>query len=252
MQHIDKINAASHMAFKHIVDPYLQSGNYRYDALSDGDRKSLRSVLRDEQNGMCAYCMRVVPDCLQTTDHIIPKDVSQQEYGEAKNHLGQGLYRNDFIWDKQYNAQSFLLNYYPHSLAYGNLVLACDDCNAYKGQVLIVPSFFKNPTPVRYNDKGRVVIPKSEHFPKDLVTHLNTDTFMKYRCLWNAVKQSGLQVKDVESADNDTKRKNLLSTVQQYITWDGFRTGLMANLDGFVVESNWKVFVSFRWFWGYY
>lgn len=252
MQHIDKTDIAIHTAFKKVVDPYLQRGDFRYDALSTFDRLSLRSVLGDEQKWMCAYCMRVVPDCLQTTDHIIPKDVSQQEYGEAKNHLGQGLYRNDFIWDKMYKAYSGVFHYYPHSLAYGNLVFACDGCNANKERDLIVPSFFKNPTPVRYNDKGRVVIPKSEHFPKDLVTHLNTDTFMKYRCLWNAVKQSGLQVKDVESADNDTKRKNLLSTVQQNITWDGFRTRLMANLDGFVVDSNWKVFVSFRWFWGYY
>jgi len=253
MQHIDKTNAAIHTAFKQVVDPYLQRGDYRYDALSPSDRVSLRSVLDNEQDGMCAYCMRVISVPSQTIDHIIPKDVSEQEFGEARNHLGRGLYRNDFIWDKHYDAQSYMSHYYyPHSLAYGNLVLACDDCNTNKGRHLIVPTFFENPMPVQYNDKGRVVIPKSEHFPRELVAHLNIDTFMKYRCLWSAVKQSGLLVQDVESADDDTKRKYILSTVQQFITWGGFRDKLMANLDGFVVESNWKVFVSFRWFWGYY
>ena len=114
MQHIDKTNNAALTAFKHVVDPYLNNGHYRYEDLNDADRITVRNIFVTEQEGRCAYCMRDVSSPSQTTDHVIPKDVSQQDYGKARRNYGNGLYRNDFIWDKQFSPISFNNNYYPH------------------------------------------------------------------------------------------------------------------------------------------
>lgn len=252
MQHIDKTNNVAHTAFKRVVDPYLIGGHFRYEDLEDVDRVKMRGIFFKEQDGKCAYCMRDVSSPLPTIDHIIPKDVAQQEYGMARKHYGKGLYRNDFIWDKQYTPESFNFMYYPHSLAYGNMVLACENCNSKKDRELIVPTFFKNSIPITYNTNGRVSIPNAEHFPEELTTYLNADTFMRIRCLWNAVKQSGLQVHDVETADDEGKRLAVLNAIQGNITWNGYRTRLMAAPDEFVTDAHWEVFISFRWFWHYY
>ena len=121
MRYIDKTDKQSETAFNAIVNPYVASGRYRYDDLTESDRINLRKIVADEQDWMCAYCMRKLSQA--TSDHVIPKYIDEARYGKALRHMGEGLYRKDFIYDKKYTPHA-VGHYYPHSLAYGNFPTA--------------------------------------------------------------------------------------------------------------------------------
>lgn len=252
MQHIDKNNSVSETSFKAVVDSYITSGCYRYDDISVVDRRKLRGVLGNEQNGMCAYCMKKVDFDEGTSDHVIPKSIPENEYGRARRHLGQGLYRGDFIWDKKYTSSSFPC-YYPHSLAYGNLVFACADCNACKDCDLIRPLFFGNPVDgINYTDKGLLQTAEKDALPQELKTRLNTDLYRYYRCIWRAVKLSGLTVSNLIDADNRNSRKQLLKSIQPYVTDSGLLREIVLGANRFTSDSVWNSLLRFQWFWDYY
>lgn len=250
MRHIDKTNIAFKSRFEAIVDPCIQNGHYRYDDLADADRIALREVLRDEQDSTCAYCMRFLPDA--TSDHVIPKYISLGNYGRAYRHLGKNLYRGDFIYGETYTDKAVGF-YYPHPLAYGNMVYACYDCNQAKDNDIIRPAFFKNPvTHVTYNDKGTAEFSPSDTFSKDLKTLINNDQYILIRFLWRAIKQSGLSVNDVENATDEGLRNIIFDTIKPII--DGNRT--IKNFESlksrFSVYTMWNRLKEFRWFWNYY
>lgn len=252
MQHIDKNNTASEASFKTVVDSSVSSGIYRYVDISSDDRRQLRSILGSEQNEMCAYCMRKVDSDKGTSDHVIPKTISESEYGRAYNHLGQGLYRRDFIWDKRCTSLSFPY-YYPHSLAYGNLVFACEDCNECKDRDLIRPLFYGNPvTNISYNHNGLLQTEQSDALPKNLKARLNIDLFLHYRSIWRAVKLSGLTVADVNNANDVNSRILLLKSIQQHISNPGLLRMIESRANRYTPNSVWKDLLRFQWFWDYY
>ena len=254
MQHIDKTDKHSKQAFNKIVDNFilqhLQDKRFRYEELTSNERIALRRILRNEQHNMCAYCMKKVPLYQRTTDHVIPKTITREKYGHALN-LGKGLY-HDIVYEKVYNPypQS---SFYPHSLAYNNMVMACEVCNNTKDQDLIIPIFFDNPSLyISYTDKGRMTITENKVFPEDLKVWLNNENLLTYRCIWKSIKLCGYTIEDVLQADCIQKRKDLLNKIKESIANPQIIKRFNAFTEGFVVDSKWEDFKRFRWFWLYY
>ena len=253
MQHIDKkIVARGEADFKAVVDPYLRKGLFRYDSLSAADRILLRNTLELDQGDMCAYCMKHTPEKERTNEHIIPKDIAQNNYGRAYRHLGGGLYRNDILYDKNYTPISFP-NYYPHSLAYGNIVLACDTCNSCKGDDLVRPLFFSNPVNgVSYNDKGLMVLASKDSMSTKMLSWLNENKIRQIRCFWRAVKITGLSVDDILNAHTASQRKEICEQIKQYVVESTLLRDLNQPTPRFSTLPMWKELQKYDWFWCYW
>lgn len=252
MRYIDKKDNDNHIKFKSIVDPYLQNGKYRYDNLNDDDRIKLREIISLEQDMHCAYCIRTLSASQTTSDHVIPKTIDVETYGKAYGFFGEKLYRKDFIWDKKYTPLS-VGRFYPHSLAYGNLVCACYDCNSSKDNDIVRPAFFNDKlTHLSYNDKGIVIFNPTDTFPKQLKTWLNNDKYALIRSLWRAIKLAGISIEDVEAADNEEKRETIFKQLAEHITHSKTINKFPQIISEFSVNSTWKQFLRFKWFWTYY
>lgn len=250
MRYIDKTDKQSETAFNAIVNPYVASGRYRYDDLTESDRINLRKIVADEQDWMCAYCMRKLSQA--TSDHVIPKYIDEARYGKALKHMGEGLYRKDFIYDKKYTPHA-VGHYYPHSLAYGNFVCACEECNSTKDNELIRPAFFKNPpTHLSYNEKGLVTFTPSDTFPTQLKSRLNNDRYITIRRIWRAIKLAGISVEDVENANNEEIRKELFDRLPALMGMENKIHLFSALSESFYPDSTWKQLLSFKWFWNCY
>lgn len=252
MRHINKSDTTNCDKFKAIVTTYLAAGKYRYDDLTDPDRIGIRKILGDEQDWICAYCMRIIRPNEATTDHVIPKSISRPDYKRAYRTMGEGLYRNDFMWDKVYTPLA-VGRYYPHPLAYGNLVCSCHDCNSTKDDYLTRPAFFKNPpTHISYNEKGFAEFNPTDTFPSNLKSWINNDKFIKTRCIWRAIRLAGISVGEVENAADENSRKELLDKLEVHIGKHPIIRSFAALSASFCSDAAWNYLLNFKWFWDYY
>lgn len=249
MQYIDKNDATNIADFNRIVDPYLANGLYRYDDLNGSDRHAMRQILKGEQRCCCAYCMADLTSEEGTSDHIIPKTISEQNYNKARG-LGKGIYRNDFIYGGRFTLQS-VGTYYPHTLAYGNLVFTCDDCNTKKDQDLIIPVFFTHDSSaiITYTAKGLLKSNPSNAIPTNLKSWLNQEPFMLYRAMWRAAKLSGVTIETIEAAKTVNQRSLLIEQMKQMLTNVEQKNAADKSLNS---KAGWQRFLQFKWFWSYY
>lgn len=249
MKYISKADCPEAESFNDIVRRYLDCGKYRYDDLEDRDRIAMRDILSVQQGGLCAYCMRRGSGV--TIDHVIPKSADRDKFGRGKGYMGKiggrSLYRNDFVWQGGYSGGR---SFYPHSLAYGNLVLACRECNETKDNDLVRPLFFCNPVAgVRYNEKGRMVCSPSDSMPSMLMSRLNDDSLMLYRRLWRAAALAGVSVESMGVEDH-AERKAILGRMEA--ADPGLGRVLRVRGDDLVVDASWKRLLEFGWFIEYY
>lgn len=253
MQHVDKNNANVEANVNAIIDPYIRNGQFRYEALSKVDRVSLRSLLSAEQQHLCCYCMKHTTENLQTVEHVIPKSISPNEFGKAYKHLGRGLYKQNILHKSIYTLAAFPNNY-PHPLAYGNLTMACEDCNDVKSDDLIRPLFFANPVDgISYNIKGEMELVQKDSLPEKLRGRINTDLFIMIRSIWRAFKRAGITIKEVESSNDEASRLSLLQRALSDI--ENKQTKIeIENRNGnrFTSNGTWREITSFSWFWTYY
>lgn len=253
MQHIDKNNAAAEAGANAIINPYIQAGNYRYDSLSGNDRIALRAILSEEQGHHCCYCMRSIPETQRTVEHVIPKAITDNDFGRAYGHLGGGLYKNNILRESRYTPIAFP-NFYPHPLAYGNLTMACEDCNEEKADELVRPLFFANPVEgISYNEKGRMVLVAKDSLPEDLRVRINNDNFIYLRSIWRGLKLANISVQDVTNANNEASRLALLQQALPQIENKAVKNEI-ENKGGvrFTALGTWNELLSFSWFWSYY
>lgn len=251
MEFIDKNDSISSKSFNAIVDKYVNNEQYRYDDLSRSDRIALRSILKAEQHSCCAYCMARLEPYEETTDHVIPKAASKEVYNKAMGrHFGKSLYRNDIFYQPDFNA-SLVGQYYPHSLAYGNLVLACDDCNEKKDQDIIIPVFFDaSMAMVSYNEKGLLKVSPTDALPPNLMTWLNQSLFMLYRAMWRSAKLCGIKVSEIDSArKRPSDRLKFIDIMKNQLTTVKLKNDADSKLRS---EAGWERFLQFKWFWSYY
>lgn len=249
MKYINKNIAANLSAFNTIIDPYLEKDLYRYDNLSDSDRIALRKILESEQQCCCAYCMAYLTLEKGTTDHIIPKKINAQDYNRAYG-LGKGLYRRDFIYEGRFTTQAVGI-YYPHTLAYGNLVFACDDCNKKKDQDLMIPIFFMTDSSntISYTSKGLLKTSPSNAIPTGLKSWLNSDVFMLYRAMWRAAAILDISIETIQLSTEASVRHELIDTMKRQLVIPSQKHIADGSLNS---KGGWKRFLQFQWFWNYY
>lgn len=245
MEYIDKHDVLRINAFNALVDTFITRGIFHYKDLNGIQRAQIRDFLRNEQNSLCAYCMQ--KDLGGSVEHVIAQYISRQDFGRAihcGNFFPQFIHQGSFVYS------SLPIQYYPHTLAYGNLVYSCESCNSKRDRDIIHPNYFDNPTGVSYGVDGKV------YFSKDLrsiemKSYLNEDAFRVCRTFWAAVKLSGKTIADVASLSKITdKRKFLMAVIPQMPRFmqNIFSNGILY----FCSKAKWELLVSYEWFWGYY
>lgn len=244
MQYIDKSSLIYSSRFNSISNRLLDTNTNSYKDVGDADRAAMKNVLRDEQNGFCAYCMQSL--ITGTNDHIIPRSVNVRRFPAL---IRQGNYRHDIVhthsWSRAVHiSANGQVKYYPHDIAYGNLVLTCEECNSRKDNKEIKPIFFNNPTEVSYNADGKMKMPANA-FCEEIRAYLNETANCKWRCLWYKAQNAGVTDVQICNATDKIARTKLLRQIfgREDLTVDQFR---LAN------DSNWNLLVSFRWFYRYF
>lgn len=245
MEYIDKHDILRINAFNALVDSFIAQGIFHYKDLDNGQRNQIRDILRFEQNSLCAYCMQ--KDVVGSVEHVVAQHISRQDFGRA---IHRGVFSPLFIHQGTFVYSSLPILYYPHTLAYGNLVYSCENCNSKRDRDIIHPIFFNNPTNVSYKEDGKANFPK-DALSIEMKSYLNEDVFKRCRAFWSAVKLSGRTIADVVSLSRITdKRKFLLDIIPQMPK--NMQSIFSNEISYFCSKSKWKLLVSYEWFWGYY
>lgn len=149
MKYINKNNEAH---ANPIMDDYLTiaraesyDADHLYKQFGSFSRKNelIDNVLLPEQDNLCCYCMRSLPNhTYATIEHIIrqsiPDNASMSRY--FKLHL-RGLDIHNICHTDDYLAGKSLPGQYPHKVAYHNFAMACPMCNNNRGDKDIYPLF---------------------------------------------------------------------------------------------------------------
>lgn len=243
MEYIDKSSAAFSSQFNSIADRLIMGGITMYKDVDIADVSEMKDVLQAEQKSFCAYCMRVLVG--GTNDHVIPRSIREDRFQGA---MRKGRFRTDMVhtrtWDKNIHMRDGRINYYPHDLAYGNLVLSCEECNSLKDNKVIKPIFFDNPTGVSYETSGKMIMAADALCP-ELRASLNEKYNIRWRYLWCKTKEAGISDVEVCNATNMMERIKLLKQILG-------RDSLSDDEQRWISNANWRIFISFRWFYSYY
>lgn len=245
MEYIDKHQTANIKRFNAYIDGLIAQGKTHYKGLEDAERNSLKAFLSGEQSHRCAYCMQT-QNGGGTVEHVIPQGIKLPNFAAAYR---KGNYYPQFFHQKMY-ARSPQTGVYPHTLAYGNVVMACGSCNSHKWEQVIKPTFFESPITVSYNDDGIAVFQPDDLEP-NLKAYLNGSTFVRYRSLWRAIKRGGYSLAQVNACGTPGSRRSLLDTVVPHMSRD-LQTLYNGNPYRLINDKSWGRLLSFDWFWGYY
>lgn len=245
MEYIDKHITANSRRFEATVDGFIAGGKIHYKDLDANERGLIRGQIASEQQGHCAFCMQNVAQ-EGTSEHVIPQYITLQDFKKAYR---LGRYYPEFIHQSTFNA-ALQPRCYPHTLAYGNIVLACAQCNQKKGTDVIVPTFYNNPTGVSYRPDGTAVFPQGA-LTVNICSMLNYRVYCNIRALWRTMKVSGISVCQVLSVGSMRGRRELLKAVSPNMKGELARQYSAREID-FIKDAFWRLFVSFDWFWGYY
>lgn len=245
MEYIDKHQNTNISRFNALIDGFIAQGKTHYKNLDAADRSAVRALLMGEQSNRCAFCMEAQRGG-GTVEHVIPQGIS---LGDFANAYRQGNYYPQFVHQNSYT-RSPQAGSYPHTLAYGNVVIACSSCNAKKWERVIKPSFFDNPPNVSYGEDG-VAVFQPDDLDAILKTYLNERIFRKNRALWCAIKRSGLTVQQVSACVSPSSRLRLLSSIEPQMSRP-LRELYNKDPKSFIKPNSWKSLLCFDWFWGYY
>ena len=245
MEFIDKGDATRIARFNQLIDSYIFAGMTYYKALDKVQRDGIRTLLSDEQSHRCAFCMQLQTRG-ETVEHVIPQGIRLQDFANAYR---KGNYQPQFVHQDSYN-RTPQAGLYPHTLAYGNLVMACGACNRAKWERVIKPSFFDNPSGITYQDDG-VALYGADCLEENIRAHLNGSTFTKYRALWCAIKRTRITVAQVRACNSIVARRSLLRQAEPQMCRD-LRDMYNREPNRFVKNKSWDMLCSFDWFWGRY
>lgn len=249
MKHVDKSQASRAEAFNRLVDGCIAQGRKHYKDLLDDERNALRAFLRNEQVFYCAYCMQRVEE--GTVEHVIPQGISESEFGVALHQAPpQSPFYPPFVHQKRFDPHLSPRSYYPHTLAYGNVVCACKSCNQKKGADIIVPTFFLHEPGLRYSStNGKVTFPKGA-LSSELRVYLNENMFCLYRLLWCLAVDDGLRHQQMAVMKKGERKRYLMAKRAQLPVW------LARYLDDkstwLIGDVGWTDFLCYQWFADYY
>jgi 5-methylcytosine-specific restriction endonuclease McrA len=245
MEYINKGVAANVVNFNQLIDSFIAAGKTHYKALDEVERNGIRTLLSGEQSHRCAFCMQLQTRG-ETVEHVIPQGIKLHDFINAYR---KGNFQPQFVHQDSYN-RTPQAGFYPHTLAYGNMVMACGACNHAKWDRVIKPSFFDNPPAIRYQDDG-IAVYSPDDLEETMRAHLNGSTFTKFRALWSAIKRTGITVAQVRACNNIVARRNLLRQAEPQMRGD-LRNMYRCEPNRFIKNKAWEMLCSFDWFWGWY
>jgi len=204
------------------------------------------SVLLENQNNLCCYCMKIInkDDC--TLEHIIPHKIKTHK--EFDSYLICDELNNNVIFNKSFDRQNKIIppQKHPHDIAYYNLVVSCDSnshCNHHRGNKYIKPLFYdKNITKkIEYDNEGMVY---SEEYENELSSvGISTDIdLLLYRKVWKSLADQ------LDSIDKVTDEyiELVISNLMEYRYFQRL-------INNFIGKNNKKeILKEYKWFFSYY
>lgn len=213
MKHIDKNDSANKSRGDKVVEDFIANQkslgkDCSYYLFGKTIYKNqLRSILIDEQDEYCCYCMRTIKNDETTTiEHVIPKGCSLDQLNTYKN-----LYGDCFTEVIHLNNFSHSCNTppYPHSIAYQNLIASCKGilnenkqtsycCNNKRGNDNIKPIMFdeklENISYLKYS--GEMYSSDMEIKNTISTLGLNNETLKEIRRIWAKATEKGINIDD--------------------------------------------------------
>lgn len=277
MRFIDKTNPAYRVPGlkinRKILDAQWRGSRYVNLDYNMVDKSELTSLLVEEQEGFCCYCMRRLH--LQkkrknvTLEHVIPHKVTQEEWDRDKVHYRKFAKLSDrdvtvCPGGRLINpASKFGMPPFPHFLSYDNLVASCDGrtlnkdgqevahhcCNNKRGNNYVEPLYFHSnvSTEISYDSRGHIIC------DDEYVPYLNEDTGVNIMCqflndvrlFWKKVADSEYTSDQIHEAVNNPDLR--IDIIDDIFTNDPTGHWL------FLTEQNaWYLFSDYDWFYTYY
>lgn len=173
-------------------------------------RIALATILLDEQEGRCCYCMRRISGLApeeRTIEHIIVNHPKNED--DYNQYLGKGSQLDvaDMISSATFLSKQTAPPPYPHSVAYENMLVSCAGhchlgigtsftCNCYRGHKFIypLPLMANVADEVKYQKNGFVywVNETDTENPTIECLGLNYDILKLIRRLWYKLSSTGL------------------------------------------------------------
>lgn len=251
MKYIDK--SKNEDAAKRVLDELLSDNwiddkftNVDYDELKKNKYKNrFISLLIDEQQNLCCYCMKQLDLIATTLEHIIPHNINHQEFAKYLTNIilaRNVIHKDSFVRTTKQIPPEF----YPHDISYHNLIASCDsnaNCNHYRKNKFISCFFYDTDiqTKVEYDDEG---IAYSEEYYDDLATTgISTSNELKmYRKIWKAIS---MEKEDINDLSNDD-----IEMVVLKLHGDAKFLKILNNFYG--SPSKKDELMKFKWFFYYY
>lgn len=106
--------------------------------------EDINTLLIDEQKELCCYCLKEINEDSSTLEHIIPNKLNIHDFA---SYLVTDELTNNVIHKAAFyrNAREIPPLYYPHDIAYHNLIASCKSnihCNNYRSDKKIEPFIF--------------------------------------------------------------------------------------------------------------
>lgn len=175
-----------------------------YDGLLRHHRNTIKTLLLDESNNLCCYCMRNISQHTISIEHIIPQKPNAQfdvqNYYTARELKENIVLRNDF----DFKSNIIPPSHYPHDIGYHNLIASCKSkshCNGFRGNENMKPFIFDSGIEQKtgYDRTGRI---DCEQYEDDFaVLGISTDKLLQLiRRIWAELSD---KIKDPATITSD-------------------------------------------------
>lgn len=275
---------------KYIFDPAkltftipLDKSAYEKYVKDFPEKNVWRHLLCEEQNYLCCYCMRHLPDGANldfTAEHVIPQSLRGsddraefQRYVSGKifaANIARSVEYAEDVETKTFNSIDEIdqLPKMPHIIAHHNLLAACKGirgtyangccCNNERGRNFIVPYMLipNGYTWFRYDANGLVSMKPEDESWKTMLTVLNSDTLQTIRHIWYMIaKNTKYKGHHFFYETAELQRMQILKSAfkeDNYLKLPYNIRAYAGKIMGKGNEFTWKLLVDYKWFLEYY
>jgi hypothetical protein len=251
---------------KSTFENFSQS-KYKLQPCHGSTHEGWLSILLEEQENRCCYCMRRLDNNSISVEHLVPESFEgldeDDEYNFYATHASAIreyviTCRNFVKASKNLNIKNNEFKFMPHLIAHSNLFPACQSnkpgcsCNNHRGNHRILPLMLMPNVNslVEYNTAGECIL-----FHCDIeasfstLKHLdiNTNALKKIRHLWYLF--SHINLCPTSSSNNEFKDRDRLLRLAFGISPNEI---LPLEYQNFLSDTYWQLFLQYDWFFGYY
>ncbi len=171
--------------WKTILNSY---GNYNYNGFSTVFKNKIKSLLIDEQNSLCCYCLKELEkNDSSTIEHLYPHN--PQTHNVFTNYHLACTEKINFDFGVRQIPNTLLENL-PHDISYYNLLACCKKCNNTRDTKELNPFVFDAEVKKKfsYDDNGNIY--SSDYEDEIIKIGLATDYYLNYRRLWKHIAKT--------------------------------------------------------------